>query len=45
MEGSIESLSLKNSASYITNNLTTNNKYIVYASNINEPCLNFVKLE
>jgi hypothetical protein len=41
-KGAIESISLKNSASYISNNLTTNNKYFCYASNIDVPILNVV---
>jgi len=43
-KGIIESISLKNSASYFPNNLTTNNEYFAYVSNIEEPTINIAKI-
>jgi hypothetical protein len=44
-KGIIESISLKNSASLMPNNMTSNHDYFAYVSNIDEPTINIVKLK
>ena len=44
-KGTIESISLKNSASYLPNNMTTNHEYFAFVSNIEEPTVSVTKLE